>query len=70
MWLLAVIARNLSPTSRRLFLSQMNCPPKSNARPRVNSLRAQLELEEIIKTSVVPASGERSSWWLAQRALS
>ncbi len=28
-----------------------------------NSLRAQLELEEIIKTSVVPASGERSSWW-------
>ena len=28
-----------------------------------NSLRAQLELEEIIKTPVVSLSGERSSWW-------
>src|SRR5229473_1188646 len=28
-----------------------------------NSLRAQLELEEIIKTPVVSSSGERSSWW-------
>jgi len=28
-----------------------------------NCLRAQLELEEIIKTPVVSASGERSSWW-------
>src|SRR6266436_9219386 len=27
------------------------------------SLRAQLELEGIIKTPVVPARGERSSWW-------
>ncbi|OLC82472.1 MAG: hypothetical protein AUH66_04860 [Acidobacteria bacterium 13_1_40CM_4_57_6] len=27
------------------------------------SLRAQLELEGIIKTPVVPASGERWSWW-------
>jgi hypothetical protein len=27
------------------------------------SLRAQLELEGIIKTPVVPAHGERSSWW-------
>jgi hypothetical protein len=28
------------------------------------SLRAQLELEGVIKTRVVPAHGERSSWWL------
>jgi len=28
------------------------------------SLQAQLELEGIIKTPVVPAQGERSSWWL------
>jgi hypothetical protein len=28
------------------------------------SLRAQLELEGIIKEPVVPAHGERSSWWL------
>jgi hypothetical protein len=28
------------------------------------SLRAQLELEGLIKTRVVPAHGERSSWWL------
>src|SRR5260370_35842534 len=28
-----------------------------------NSLRTQLELEEIIKTPVVSLSGERSSWW-------
>ena len=27
------------------------------------SLQAQLELEGIIKTPVVPARGERSSWW-------
>jgi len=27
------------------------------------SLRAQLELEGIIKTPAVPAQGERSSWW-------
>src|SRR5258708_19358411 len=28
-----------------------------------NSLRAQLELEGIIKTRVVPIGSERSSWW-------
>src|SRR5258708_9118453 len=28
-----------------------------------NSLRAQLEVEGIIKAPVVPAGGERSSWW-------
>src|SRR5438445_8242624 len=28
-----------------------------------NSLRVQLELEGIIKTPLVSASGERSSWW-------
>src|SRR5437016_12571368 len=27
------------------------------------SLQAQLELEGIIKTPVVPAGGQRSSWW-------
>ncbi len=34
-----------------------------------NSLRAQLELEEIIKTPVVSLSGERSSWWHGLREL-
>src|SRR5258708_34985922 len=28
-----------------------------------NSLRAQLEVEGIIKAPVVPAGGESSSWW-------
>src|SRR5229473_6846529 len=34
-----------------------------------NSLRAQLELEGIIKTPVVSSSGERSSWWHGLREL-
>src|SRR5260370_25051321 len=39
-------------------------PPEVEPPARVwNGLRAQLELEEIIKTTVVSASGERSSWW-------
>jgi len=39
-------------------------PPEVEPPARVwNCLRAQLELEEIIKTPVVSLSGERSSWW-------
>jgi len=52
MWLLAVIARNLSPTCDDCFCRKMNCPPKSNRRARFGFSRAQLELEEIIKTPV------------------